>query len=170
MVSKFLKKYWYLLLLAYLCIVVLGTMVVQGRSLFEWIHILIPPGRIRSLLIYPLQHHHPVIFERLLNFVDTIANLLLFFPLGIGIFLAFHSIFPYSIRKVLLIALFAGLIFSIGIEIFQSIVPNRIPSVSDVIANTGGAVFGCYILYFQREWKKIKAQDFEADSKFETQM
>ncbi len=168
MISKFLKKYWYLLLLVYFGFVIVGTMIVPGRSPFEWIHILVPPGRIRALLVYPLQHHHPVVFAQLFNFADTLMNIFLFFPLGIAIFLSFRTIFLDSIKKILIIALLLGAILSIGIEIFQSTVPNRIPSLSDVIANTGGTVFGCYLVYFRKEWKKIKTKKSTADSKFKT--
>lgn len=135
---------------------ILGTIVIQGRSPFEWIHILVPPGRLRSLLIYPLQHHHPVVFAKLFNLADTLINVFLFFPLGMTIFFTFQSIFLDSIRKIIIIALLVGFILSISIEIFQYMVPDRIPSVSDVIANTGGAVFGCYIFYFRKMWKELK--------------
>jgi VanZ family protein len=79
-----------------------------------------------------------------------------------AIFLVFDRIFPYSIKKTLLTALLTGLMLSICIETFQYMVPKRIPSVSDVIANTGGAVFGCYILCFRKIWKEIKTRTAKA--------
>ena len=157
--TKFLKKYWFLLFVGYAGVVIIGTMGVQGHSLFEWIHILVPPGRIRDMLIYPLQHHDPVLFAKLLELADTGINMLLFFPLGIAIFLALRTIFLDSIRTILIIALALGLILSIGIETFQYLVPNRIPSVSDVIANSGGAVFGCYMLYFRKICRELKKKE-----------
>ena len=162
MIANFLKKYWYLLFLVYVLLMILGTLAVQGRSFFEWVHILIPPGRLRSLLVYPLQHHHPVTFAKFLVLADTIANIFLFLPFGMTIFLVFHRIFPYSVRKILLTALLTGLILSIGIETFQYMVPKRVPSASDVIANTGGTVFGCYILCFRKMWREIKAAKQES--------
>jgi VanZ family protein len=120
------------------------------------VHVLVPPGKLRELLVYPLQHHHPVTFAKLLNLADTIGNILLFFPLGVGVFFAFRRFSPDSVRAPLIVALFLGLLLSIGIETFQYLVPNRIPSVSDTIANAGGAVFGCYLLCFRKMYKESK--------------
>ena len=145
-------------MLIYLASVMVATLAVQGRSLQEWVQLFVPPGTLRAILMYPLQHHNPVIFAKLLNLGLFIANMLLFLPVGMGIFLLFRRVFPDSVRKILLMALFSGLMLSTGIEIFQHLVPNRVPSVSDVIANTGGAVFGCYILCFRKLYWEIKTK------------
>ena len=108
--------------------------------------------------MYPLQHHHPVTFAKLLNIGHFIGNILLFLPVGMGLYLLFRRIFPDSIRKILLAALGIGFILSTGIELFQYFVPQRIPSVADVIENTGGAVFGCYLLYFRKMYREIKTR------------
>jgi VanZ family protein len=75
------------------------------------------------------------------------------------VFFIFRRISPDSVRIPLFVALFIGLILSIGIETFQYLVPRRIPSVSDIIANAGGSVFGCYILCFRKMYKEIKATE-----------
>ncbi len=149
----FLKKSWRVGFIGYIGVVIVGTLCVRGRSLREWIDMLVPHGRFRDILMYPLQHHHPVTFAKLYHLADIGVNILLFFPLGLAVFLVLRRIFHDSIRTILVIALLLGMTFSIGIETFQALVPNRIPSVSDVIANTGGVVFGAYILYF---WQEIK--------------
>ena len=158
-----MKKRWWILFLilflVYLAVVIIGTLAVQGRSLLEWVHLLVPSGKIRNILVYPLQHHHPVTFAKLLNFADRMGNFLLFFPLGIGVFFVFRRISPGSVRTPLIVALFLGLFLSIGIETFQYLVPKRIPSLSDIIANTAGAVFGCYILPFREMSREIKTRE-----------
>ncbi len=154
-----MKKCWWIFFLIYFFLIILGTLAIQGRSPLEWVHVLIPPGKLREFLVYPLQHHHPVTFAKLFNLADTILNILLFFPLGIGIFLVFNHSFSDSVRKILIMALLVGLLLSICIEIFQYLVPKRIPSLSDIIANTGGAVFGCYILCFRKMYRKIKTTE-----------
>ena len=160
-----MKKRWWILFLIYFAFVVIGTLVIQGRSLFEWLHLLVPPGKLRELLVYPFQHHHPVTFAKLLNFADRFGNILLFLPLGMGVFFVFRRIFPDSARKILIVALFTGLFLGIGIETFQYLVPKRIPSLSDIIANTAGAVFGCYILCFREIYREIKTTEQEETEK-----
>ena len=147
---SFFKTSWYVLFLVYACFTLLATLGVQGHSFFEWIHLVIPPGKFRDVLIYPLQHHNPVIFATFLVFADIIGNIFLFLPLGMVIFLVFRQKFCYSLKKLLLTALVIGMLFSLGIEMFQFLIPKRIPSVSDIVANTSGTVFGCYLLYFKQ--------------------
>ena len=158
-----MKKHWCILVLIlfliYLAVVMIGTLAVQGRSPLEWVHVLVPPGKVRELLVYPLQHHHPVTFAKLLNFADRIGNMLLFLPLGMGIFFVFRRFSPDAVRIPLFVALFLGLFLSIGIETFQYLVPKRIPSLSDIIANTAGAVFGSYLLIFRKMYREIKTRE-----------
>jgi VanZ family protein len=154
-----LKTRWWGLLFIYLTLLVIGTLAIRGRSPYEWVQLLVPPGRLRDLLVYPLQHHHPVTFANLFRLTDTLGNILLFFPVGMGIFAVFYRVFESSVRKLLIISLVAGLFLSIGIETFQYFVPRRIPSVTDIIANTGGAVFGCYLLCFRKMYQEIKTPE-----------
>jgi VanZ family protein len=151
-----MKKRWWIFFLIYLVLLIIGTLGIRGRSLLEWVQLLIPPGYLRDLLVYPLQHHHPVIYAKFLNLADRLVNIFLFIPLGMGMFFVFHRTFPDSFRKLLLTTLFIGMLLSMCIEAFQYLVPKRIPSVSDIIANTGGAVFGCYILCFRKMYQKTR--------------
>ena len=153
MLLRFLKKHWGFLLCAYFGCILLGTLAVQGHSPQEWVLLLVPPGWLQDALMYPLQHHHPVTFAKLFRLADTVINISLFFPVGMGVFLGLHRFFPESIRTLVFIALCTGLLLSTGIEVLQARVPHRIPSVSDVVANAGGAVFGCYVLYIRLVWK-----------------
>lgn len=149
MLSRFLKTYWILIILIYAGLIFWGTLAVPGRSPYEWVQALIPPGRIQNILIYPLQHHHPVTFAKLLRCADTALNIMLFFPVGMGIFGGLHRYSPESKRLPFVIAFCTGLLLSACIEFFQARVPHRIPSVLDVAANTSGTIFGCYYLHFR---------------------
>ena len=148
------KILWAILAIAYFAFVVAGTMIVHGRSLQQWVLEYVPPGRLQAILLYPLQHHHPVIFARLIVLGDILSNIFLFIPLGMIIFLVFDRIFLYSQKHVLSITFFAGASFSICIELVQFMVPKRIPSASDVLANTAGALLGCSLLYLKQHMRK----------------
>ncbi len=65
--------------------------------------------------------------------VDVALNLFLFVPLGAGLALAGVSL-PTAAA--------AGASLSLGIELFQQLVPGRDPSVSDLLANAVGAALG----------------------------
>ncbi|GAK58442.1 hypothetical protein U27_05416 [Candidatus Vecturithrix granuli] len=149
MLSRFLKTYWVLIILFYAGLVLLGTLVLPGRSLYEWVQALIPPGRIQDMLVYPLQHHHPVTFAKLLRCADITLNVMLFFPVGMGILGGLHRYFPESKKIPCVITSCTGLLLSMCIELFQARLPHRIPSVSDVVANTSGTILGCYYAYFR---------------------
>lgn len=149
MLLRFFKKYWLVVLGVYLGCALLGTLAVQGRSAQEWVLALLPSGQLQDLLMYPLQHHHPVTFAKLLRLADTLMNLGLFFPLGMGMFWGLSRFFPESIRTLLFVALCVGVLLSAGIETLQAGIPQRIPSLSDVVANAGGSVFGCYAAYIR---------------------
>jgi glycopeptide antibiotics resistance protein len=94
-----------------------------------------------------------VTFAKLIRLADTLFNLSLFVPVGMIIFWSLRRFFSESIRTLLCIALGAGILLSAGIELLQASIPQRVPSVSDVIANAGGAVLGCYMLYLRFVWK-----------------
>lgn len=139
----------------YFLLVLAGTVFMRGRSLQEWVIFLIPPGQIQELLLYPLQNHHPLTFSKLIVLGDIIANIFLFIPLGMIIFLVFDRIFLYPRKYVFFMALLAGAGFSIAIELVQYMVPNRIPSVFDVCANIAGALLGCSFFYIRQRKEKI---------------
>ena len=145
---------WGILTAAYLVLVVTATMLARGRSLQEWVLYLVPSGFFQEILLYPLQHHHPVTFSRVIVLGDILANIFLFIPLGVIIFLVFDRVFVYSQKHVLYIALFIGMGFSMCIELVQYMVPKRIPSVSDVLANTAGTLLGCSVFYLRQRAQK----------------
>lgn len=74
---------------------------------------------------------------------DGILNLLLFVPLGC--FLAWYS-------RASLASLVFGLLLSTAIELLQTIIPGRDPSLSDIIFNTAGTVVGALIGLRPRVW------------------
>jgi glycopeptide antibiotics resistance protein len=142
----------------YIGLVLLGTLVVPGRSPFEWVHTLIPPGRIRDILVYPLQHHHPITFAKFLQWADIASNSVLFFPVGLGVCWGCHHYFPGARRLLFVITFFTGLILSGCIELLQARIPHRVPSVTDVVANTSGTIVGCSYMYFRLFRKNRRAQ------------
>jgi VanZ family protein len=147
---------WWLLFPVYAGVVIVGTLAVRGRSMLEWVYLLIPPGKIQEFFVYLLQHHHPVVFARLLECADAFINLLLFLPLGMVLFFLLHRFFPESVRVLLLLAVCIGFTLSLGVETAQASVPDRVSSLSDMIANTGGTVLGCYLPYFWKRYKELR--------------
>lgn len=70
---------------------------------------------------------------------EALANVLLFVPLGALLPLAF----PGSLLTVLLAAAAFG---SLGVEALQYLfLPERVPSLLDVLLNTGGAAIGSVV-------------------------
>ncbi|UBF27318.1 VanZ family protein [Kovacikia minuta CCNUW1] len=86
--------------------------------------------------------------QRPSNLVDQIANVLLFIPWGFG--LGWHI--RKKTRLTGAITLVSVLIFSFGfslsIELLQTFLPTRTSSLSDVLTNTLGGVFGCLSFYW----------------------
>lgn len=145
-----MKRHWRLLVLLYITMVFGCTLLLHGHSMQEWVTLLVPSGRLQTWLLTGVNNCHPVIFSHLLDVGDTIVNCVLFFPFGLIMFAALHHIFPDRIQILLLLSIGISLLLSFGIETFQMLVPNRVPELSDVIANVGGMVLGCYWPYFWR--------------------
>jgi len=143
-------RYW-LAGLAYAGGIFVSLMMVRGRSLYEWVMLLVPPGRFRDILIYPLQHHNPVTYHRMLLIGDVLLNILAFLPIGMMIFLVFHRLFRYGMTTSLILTMLVVLGGSAWIEYQQRLVPKRIPSVSDVMANTFGAIIGGHVWIWRRQ-------------------
>lgn len=154
-----MKKGWALLILGYVTLILLGTLAIQGRSVLEWVYAVVPPGALQEKLVYLLHNHHPVTFSRLLILTDTLFNIGLFLPVGLSLAVFLHTRVSWDIRGVLLFALGIGLVLSGSIELLQAYVPRRIPSLSDVVMNTGGTVFGCYLPYFMKASTQKKSGD-----------
>ena len=138
-------RYW-LLAALYLALMIPGLLFTQGRSLQEWVRLLVPAGPAQNLLMYPLRHHNPVTFGKLLIAGDIVTNILLFLPIGMIIFLAFRAMFPRHLRLNIVMTVIMSAVASGGIEWLQHLVPKRIPSLSDVAANSVGALVGGLLL------------------------
>ncbi len=148
-----MRRYWWFFVFAYLTLILFGTLFVHGRSALEWVYLLVPPGMIQEKLVYLLHNHHPVTFSRLLSFTDIFVNIFLFVPFGLVLARLLQPRVSWDIRIVLCLALGLGLLFSVSIEMLQAYVPQRVPSLSDILYNAAGSVFGCYLPYF---WKNLK--------------
>jgi glycopeptide antibiotics resistance protein len=152
--KTFVKKRWWILFLGYIVFMIAGTLAVRGHSALEWVYLLIPPGPLQEKLVYVLQHHHPVVFTRLLILTDTLINILLFMPIGFVFYRLVSPRTTLSIQALLCLAFGLGMSASLIIEMLQAYVPQRVPSVSDSIANAAGMVFGCYLPYFWHHARK----------------
>lgn len=74
------------------------------------------------------------------NFVEFASNILMFVPIGVLVALAFPSLH----RGRIVMAAFLG---SCGMEAGQLLfLSDRFPSAMDIVANTGGALLGVWIL------------------------
>lgn len=78
----------------------------------------------------------------ILNWFDATQNVLLFIPLG---FLVFGNILPGRRRGRGLCAAVAGLTLSCAVEIIQSRIPGRFPSLTDILFNGCGSLLGGYL-------------------------
>lgn len=74
---------------------------------------------------------------------DVLLNFLLFLPLGLTI--GWNSRSP-------LVAGLCGLLLATAVELVQTIVPGRDPSLSDIISNTAGTLAGALIARRPRAW------------------
>ncbi len=72
--------------------------------------------------------------------LEFLANVVLFVPFGVLIPTAFPK---SSVFRVLL----SGCLLSVGIELVQIALPSRVPTVSDVIANTVGVGVGVGLVH-----------------------
>jgi len=81
------------------------------------------------------------------SFLDIVANIILFSPLGFGLGsqLAQRQYSAWS--KLLIVTLLSGG-FSLLIEILQVFLPGRMPTPLDVVSNTLGGVFGFGVFQF----------------------
>ena len=88
---------------------------------------------------------------------DVVANILLFLPLGY-----FFAIVVSPKRQQILFtsisAAGVGCMLSLIVEILQAYLPGRYSSLSDVLSNTTGTVFGVF-LFHSRHWLHALLQD-----------
>lgn len=71
--------------------------------------------------------------------VEVLANVLMFVPIGL---LGAAAVRPHRRRWVVA----AAAAVSVAIEVVQSGIPERVSSVTDVLANTAGALLGVHLL------------------------
>jgi hypothetical protein len=98
---------------------------------------LTPIPRGRSLpfsFAIPLAHRH---------LADILLNVILFIPLGLALGWRSRSTLPVML---------AGLLLSTAIELTQTVIPGRDPSLSDIIFNTLGTLVGAFIARRPRIW------------------
>ena len=74
---------------------------------------------------------------------EFLANVALFVPFGLLVSTAAPRWSPWAIIGL-------GCLVSVTIELVQLGIPSRVPTISDVIANTAGAAFGCVVVLRRR--------------------
>lgn len=74
---------------------------------------------------------------------EFLANVVLFVPFGLLLSVAAPRWSPWAIIGL-------GCLVSVVIELVQLGIPSRVPTVSDVIANSAGAALGCALVMRQR--------------------
>lgn len=75
--------------------------------------------------------------------IEDLANVALFVPLG----LAVAAVLP---RRAWWFALPICIAATVAIELTQSVIPGRVPDLSDVVLNAAGAAIGCAALGLSR--------------------
>ncbi len=71
--------------------------------------------------------------------LDTVGNIVLFFPLGFLLGVLLHD---SGSSRSLIAAVVVAVMLSVGIELYQVYCHNRFPSIYDVITNVAGSVLG----------------------------
>ena len=74
---------------------------------------------------------------------EFLANVALFVPFGLLVAASAPRWSPWAIIGL-------GLLASVAIELLQLGIPSRVPTISDVIANTAGAALGCALVMWWR--------------------
>ena len=82
-------------------------------------------------------------FEPTYIVLEILANVVLFVPFGLLLSVAAPRWSPWAIIGL-------GCLVSVVIELVQLGIPSRLPTVSDVIANSAGAALGCALVMRQR--------------------
>lgn len=114
-------------------------------ALAGWITVILAAG------LLPLQnfvgHSHwdhiqwtitPTHWHSLRFYFDVIANVALFFPLGLLLIRVLRTRMAHTTTRIMGL----GLLLSLGIEAFQIFCHNRHPSLFDVISNVTGTALG----------------------------
>jgi glycopeptide antibiotics resistance protein len=90
---------------------------------------------------------------------EFLANIALFVPFGLLLAAAWPRTNPWLIILI-------GYATSATIELVQTLLPSRVPAISDVIANTLGTVIGCLalhaVLQMSHAGRRLRASTVEA--------
>ncbi|WEK62324.1 MAG: VanZ family protein [Candidatus Microbacterium colombiense] len=134
---------------------------VLGLALIVWLPASIA-GRVTGLafrLAEFVSAHFGIALSTSYTLFEFLANIALFVPFGLLVAAAWPRTSPW------LIILF-GYATSATIELVQSLLPSRFPTISDVIANTIGTVIGCLalhaVLQMSHAGRRIRASSLRA--------
>ncbi|MEV4666455.1 VanZ family protein [Microbacterium sp. LWO12-1.2] len=90
---------------------------------------------------------------------EFLANIALFVPFGLLLAAAWPRTSPWLIILI-------GYATSATIELVQTLLPSRVPTISDVVANTLGTVIGCLalhaVLQMSHAGRRLRASTVEA--------
>lgn len=90
---------------------------------------------------------------------EFLANIALFVPFGLLLAAAWPRKSPWLIILI-------GYATSATIELVQTLLPSRVPAISDVVANTLGTVIGCLalhaVLQMSHAGRRLRASTVEA--------
>ena len=137
------------MLLVYICLVVIARFVY-----FPLHHV---DGKIGSLTIgYTAKQADMIslipfyfLFDRYDGWLtNIIGNIAMFIPVGIVWPICFRKL--DSIKK----TIFAGMVFTLSIELTQLLCPERHTDIDDLILNSSGVVIGACILFAVRKCRK----------------
>ena len=137
------------MLLMYICLVVIARFVY-----FPLHHV---DGKIGSLTIgYTAKQADMIslipfyfLFDRYDGWLtNIIGNIAMFIPVGIVWPICFRKL--DSIKK----TIFAGMVFTLSIELTQLLCPERHTDIDDLILNSSGVVIGACILFAVRKCRK----------------
>ncbi len=137
------------MLLVYICLVVIARFVY-----FPLHHV---DGKIGSLIIgYTAKQADMIslipfyfLFDRYDGWLtNIIGNIAMFIPVGIVWPICFRKL--DSIKK----TVFAGMVFTLSIELTQLLCPERHTDIDDLILNSSGVVIGACILFAVRKCRK----------------
>ncbi len=79
---------------------------------------------------------------------DFLINIIGFVPFGFFLLLWLSQVRYMRLWQAMLIVIFAGFLFSLGIESFQAYMPTRHSSRLDLICNTAGTLIGVFLSYW----------------------
>ncbi|CAN5267381.1 hypothetical protein BH09ACT1_BH09ACT1_12050 [soil metagenome] len=123
-----------------IALALLALYIAAGAAVLLWPTRVDAPFDAQLAVTLATLHSHGVPAFVNYAFVESSANVVMFFPLGVLLTLMWSS-------RLAWIAPAAGFLASAGAELAQLwLLPNRVASVEDVYANTAGAVIGTLVV------------------------